>query len=52
MATHTSTVQQVFGTALGREGWIWLDAPAPAGWMRILPPTAGGDVNGITNVRW
>lgn len=50
MASHVSTVQQVFGTALGREGWIWLDPPVPQGWMRVLPPSAGGDVQGITNI--
>jgi hypothetical protein len=50
VAFFTSTVQQVFGTALGREGWIWFDAPVPAGWKRILPPANGGDVQGITNI--
>jgi hypothetical protein len=50
MASHISTVQQVFSTVLGREGFIWLDPPAPQQWLRILPPSAGGEVAGITNV--
>jgi hypothetical protein len=50
MAFFTTTVQQVFGTALGREGWVWFNAPVSPGWKQILPPAQGGDVNGITNI--
>jgi hypothetical protein len=50
MAFQTFTVQQVFGTALGREGWIWFDPPVSSGWKRILPPSSGGEVQGITNI--
>jgi hypothetical protein len=46
MAFQTSTVQQVFATVDGDDGYIWFDPPISAGWKRIRT----GDQNGIANV--